>query len=379
MRSSRNRRTTTSTRGFTLIELVVAMVVTALMALAIFMTFTAQNQLYRRQYDIGRTQQNLRLAMEIITKDVAMIGHGAGVTGEFYGQLGNSGPAVGGQPTWLVTEDLWTVIPANNIVGDQRDGIYINYMDPDRDVWGFVDQSEAGGGVGSDYRCGTDALHFTPSTAAAALTYQDPADPRFSRIVCASHSANTGLGVSYIWTVTGFSGNVVNVAPNSGITDYDNYCVPGRGLPEELTCAPLVRVRYYIDRDGDSSGIGTDTLPYLMLSFDDVLDDGNDIPIAAGIEDLQIGYCNHFDSCSGSWLSGWQDTAWDFGNLSRVRVRIGARSERQDEFGLPATSPVMLDTTYDPGTTQDAYHRRVAHQIVTLRNARAANQVQNGY
>lgn len=373
MRSRRHQQAPKRLRGFTLIELVIAMMVTALMALAIFATFTAQNQLYRRQYSIGRTQQNLRLAMEIISKDVAMAGHGASVLGEFYGYL----------PVALPGDPLWTIVPKDNILGDGTDGITLHYMNPDRDEWGFVDRSEAGGGVASDYRCGTTALHFTPSTATAAQLAPagpyDPAESRFNRIVCASHSANTGLGVSYVWLVTNAGSGTVSVVNNAGLTDFDNFCVPGRGLPEELTCAPLVQVSYYIDRDGDGNGVGTSDLPYLMLSFDDGIDDGNDIPISAGIEDLQIGYCNLFDNCGGAWNSGWDAATWNFANLSRVRIRIGARSERKDEQGLPATSPVMLDPSYDPGVTQDTYHRRVAHQVVTLRNARAALQIRDRY
>ncbi len=368
MHGKRTRQAPGRDGGFTLVELVIAMVVTALMALAIFATFTAQNQLYRRQYDIGRTQQNLRLAMEIVAKDISMAGHGASVLGEFYGAL----------PVGTPNDPLWTIIPYNDLNGDGRDGITLHYLDPNRDDWGFVDRSEAGGGVASDYRCETTALRFTPTTAPTAAQY-DPTEERFDRIACASHSANTGLGVSYIWSVASVTGSIVSVVANTGTNDYDDYCVPGRGLPEEMTCSPLTSVTYYIDMDGDGNGVGSADLPYLMLSWDDDLDEGDDIPIAAGIEDLQIGYCNHFDGCGATWNSGWDINTWNFADLSRVRLRMTARSERQEEQGLPATAPPSLDSTYVPAAAQDTYHRRVAHEVITLRNARSARQIRDKY
>ncbi len=358
-------------RGFTLIELVIAMVVTALMILVILMTFTAQNQLYRRQSDIGKTQQNLRLAMEIVSKDVSLIGFGAGVAGEYYGILPASSPNTAFQAIEQFNE-----FPA----GSYSDALTLAYVDPDRNHWGFVDQSAAGSGVASDYRCETTQLRFNTATVAVAGNFTD-SDEQWDQIVCFSHSGNLGLGVSYVWSVAGdgdSSTGIVTVDQNSQ-TDYSDIC--DRGLPEELICGPLVQVAYYIDRDGDGNGPGRSGLPYLMMSTDDEMDDGDDIPIAAGIEDLQFGFCDQIQDCDAqSWVGNHElSSPYNFANLSRVRLRMTARSERQEEQGLPASAPVILDPNYTRDTTKDTYHRRVAHQVINIQNARSALQIRDKY
>jgi prepilin-type N-terminal cleavage/methylation domain-containing protein len=365
------RRFAPGARGFTLIELVIAMVVTALMILVIMMTFTAQNQLYRRQSDIGRTQQSLRLAMEIVSKDISLIGFGAGVAGQYYGILPASTPN-----SALDAIEQFNEIPA----GSYSDALSLVYIDPDRTHWGFIDQSAAGSGYASDYRCGTTQLRFSSATVAVAGYFSED-DEQWDQIVCFSHSGNLGLGVSYIWAVSGdgdSSTGIVTVDQNSQ-TDYEDYC--DRGLPEELICGPLVQVSYYIDRDGDGNGPGTSAVPYLMMSTDDEMDDGDDIPIAAGIEDLQFGFCELTQDCDAQNWVGNHELAdpYNFANLSRVRIRMTARSERQEEQGLPASTPVILDPNYTRGTAKDTYHRRVAHQVINIQNARSALQIRDKY
>ena len=366
-RSSRYRRR--GRLGFTLVELVIALSVTAIMAVIIGMTFMAQNRLYRRQRDIGRMQQNLRLAMEVVTKDLSLAGFGAGSAGQFLGALPVSGSSV----------ELDTLIPLTDLNGDGRDGIYIAYAHPDRDTWGFVDKSEAGEGVASDYLCQTTQIDFNGNSAANALNFV-ATDDNWKYLACFSNAANTGLGVSFLWEVRDAPSNGVVYVHGNNQTDYMGQCPTGRGLPEEMVCSRLVQTAYYIDRNGNGVGPGTDDLPYLMISFDEDLDDGDDIPIAAGIEDMQFGYCAQMEDCDSF---NWADrevfpTGMYFADISRVRVRMTARSEREEEYGLAATAPVALDpTTYNPAPTQDYYHRRVAHQVVTLRNARAAKQVRD--
>ncbi len=365
------RRLKRGVAGFTLVELVIAMVVTGLMILVIMLTFTAQNELYRRQHDIGRTQQNLRLGMEIVAKDVSLTGFGAGVAGEFYGIL------PGGSPDTAVP----TVTQQNeHPAGSYSDALTLVYIDPDRNHWGLVDQSDAGAGYASDYRCGTTQLRFSSATVGVAGNF-DENDEQWDQIACFSHAGNIGLGVSYVWAVSGegdSSTGIVSVDQNTQ-TDYEAIC--DKGLPEEMVCGPLVMVTYYIDRDGDGNGPGTGALPYLMMSTDEEINDADDIPIAAGIEDLQFGFCDLLTDCdSQTWVGNHEMTdPYTFANLSRIRVRMTARSEREEEKGLPASAPAILDPNYTRDTTQDTYHRRVAHQVVNIQNARAALQIRDKY
>jgi prepilin-type N-terminal cleavage/methylation domain-containing protein len=361
--------------GFTLVELVVAMVVTAIMVAIIGLTFMAQNRLYRRQHDIGRTQQNLRLAMEVVSKDIALAGFGAGANGQFYGVAPDSD----------MDSPLEALVPADNAMGDGPDAIHLAYSGPTRAEWGFLDKTEASSGSAMAYQCDTQQLRFTPNTALAAQNF-DSGNLLWDKVACFSSSADSGLGVSFVWNVVGQGDPVtgyVDVAPNTQ-ADFAGKCASGHGLPEEMACTRLIQVAYYIDRDGDGAGPGTPALPYLMISFDEELDDiGDDIPIAAGIEDMQLNYCMQLEDCDAiNWASRSSiPPGMYFADVSRIRLRMVARSERMEEYDLPASAPVDLDTadTFMPSNTPDTYHRRVAHQIITLRNARAAKQVRDEY
>ena len=357
-------------RGFTLVELIIAMVVTALLVAMIMVTFTAQNQLYRRQHDIGRTQQNLRLAMEIVTKDVALAGFGSGADGKFYGVLGDGGDS----------QALSTVVAHNAWSGARPDAITVNYMDPNREHWGFVDRSEAGSGVADRFLCTTTDFYFSSNSVTAASNFNG-GDEQWDQIVCFANSGNNGLGVGYVWNVSGTGDGgtgYVGVDINTGYTDYSNLCPDGRSLPEEMVCSRLVQVSYYIDA-GNADGPGTEETPYLMLSFDEEFTDTDNVPIAPGIENIQFNYCELLDDCDSNFWSGEQTPPSDFSHLSRVRVRMAARSERRAENNAPVTIPVQLDYDNTAYSDQDSFHRRVAHQVVVIRNARAAKEIEDVY
>jgi prepilin-type N-terminal cleavage/methylation domain-containing protein len=69
-------RTRDSQAGFSLIELMVAMVATMVIAGAVFKLMTAGNSAFRREPELSDRQQNIRLAMDIIARDIYKAGSG---------------------------------------------------------------------------------------------------------------------------------------------------------------------------------------------------------------------------------------------------------------------------------------------------------------
>ena len=65
-----------SESGFSLIELLVAMVITLIVSGAIFGLMTAGQNAFRREPELAERQQNIRLAMDLITRDIANAGSG---------------------------------------------------------------------------------------------------------------------------------------------------------------------------------------------------------------------------------------------------------------------------------------------------------------
>jgi prepilin-type N-terminal cleavage/methylation domain-containing protein len=63
-------------KGFTLIELLVAMVLSFILIGAIYGTFTSQQKSYTVQDQVAETQQNARMAMNILMRDILMAVYG---------------------------------------------------------------------------------------------------------------------------------------------------------------------------------------------------------------------------------------------------------------------------------------------------------------
>ena len=69
------RKEVVSQSGFTLLELVVAMVLAAVVSTGIYNIYNRQQQLHNKQEQLTDTQQNLRSAMYYLNKDIRMAGY----------------------------------------------------------------------------------------------------------------------------------------------------------------------------------------------------------------------------------------------------------------------------------------------------------------
>lgn len=62
--------------GFTIIELMVSLVLSFILIGAVYGTFTSQQKAYTIQDQVAETQQNARMAMNILVRDIRMAGYG---------------------------------------------------------------------------------------------------------------------------------------------------------------------------------------------------------------------------------------------------------------------------------------------------------------
>jgi type IV pilus assembly protein PilW len=69
--------------GFTLVELLIAMVVALLVSAAIFASYKVQQQTHKAQMQVTEIQQNLRAAMEMMSREFKMVGYDPTYTGEY--------------------------------------------------------------------------------------------------------------------------------------------------------------------------------------------------------------------------------------------------------------------------------------------------------
>lgn len=83
-----------SAKGFTLVELMVTLAISGIIIAAIYSVYVSQQRVYLAQEQVAEMQQNIRAALDIMTREVKMAGYdptgnaGAGITTVSAGQFG---------------------------------------------------------------------------------------------------------------------------------------------------------------------------------------------------------------------------------------------------------------------------------------------------
>jgi type IV pilus assembly protein PilW len=72
-----------STHGFTLVELMVTLVVAFLVIAAVYASYVVQQRTQVEQQQVTRIQQNLRAALDMMTREFKMAGYDPTLTGEY--------------------------------------------------------------------------------------------------------------------------------------------------------------------------------------------------------------------------------------------------------------------------------------------------------
>lgn len=117
-----------SDQGFTMVELLVAMVVSLLALAAIYSTFLAQHRSYQVQGETSDMQQNIRTAMYYMQREIRMAGSDPFNTGNF-------GITAANQTSITFTEDIsngGTGAPDGVLNGNET--ITYNFADSDGDL-----------------------------------------------------------------------------------------------------------------------------------------------------------------------------------------------------------------------------------------------------
>ena len=370
-------------RGFTLIELIIAVALSSLVGVLIYTVFINQTQAYRMQADMGTMQQNLRVAMEMLSRDVSMAGWGVGWDGAVWG-FGGQGASMGAPPAGASPlYGLW--ILEDSPAATNHDAIEIMMQDPNRATWGWV--------TGSPMPCATASIVFHADFAGQAALYNNNGNAS-GRIMCYTPLLRGKPG-AFLWNVAGpGAGGAVPVTLNAQ-SDYTSECT--QSLPQRMICAPPRYVAYYIDDVADATGIGTPAQPVLYYVPDVLAANASatggyptpdDIPIAIGIEDMQFEVCmggSGIDCTAAStvWTSGFDlaqtTTTWE--NLTAIRIHLVARTLRPDPRRTAVSA--VVDPDPDDGFqlantgTADGYHRRLARTQVLMRNATGTWQALN--
>jgi len=299
-------------KGFTLIELLIAMALSGIVISAIYTLYISQNKSYAIQEQIAEMQQNARVAMDMIIRDVRMAGY-FGCTGDtITNTLNNSS-----------TNDYIStgVVGVNNDTSDGNnikngtDEIFLKYGDP------------------------SENIEVTPPympTTSAAIHVDDSGSLEDFDIAVISDCEYTSI--LQITNVSGGGGTIVH---NTGVGSPGNATKDlGHKYEENSFIMKLHNINYYVRTD--------DTL---MRS-----DGGSAQPLAENIEDLQFAYQDE----DGNWF----DSPPTVEDIRSVRINVLARTDKVDpDFG--GSRPEIED--HAAGST-DNYRRRLFTTVVRVRN-----------
>jgi type IV pilus assembly protein PilW len=295
------------TAGFSLIEVMAALVILGIAMTAVFSTFLFQQQSYTTQVRVSEMQQNVRDAAEMISRDIRMCTYG---------------------------------IPSNvNIVDNE---ITSRYLKP-------VNSTSGPDEITVLYRYDGDAAYPSENVNLAAgastVTLTSAAGFAAGDRVIVYDKSNADL-----FLVTAVSGATLTLRGAAGST-YSAASDPPARLDR------VRYVRYFIDNTTDSAH------PTLML---DKRNGQPAQPLADDIEDLQFQY--NLDTNGDGVIETVDNNV--VGNASFVRqvhVYLLARSRITEKGWVETGDRNMAD--HSPGASNDGYRRRRTEMVVDARNS----------
>jgi type IV pilus assembly protein PilW len=309
--------------GFTLVEVMAALVILSIALTAVFATFMSQQKSFIVQSRVAEMQQNLRQAVEYMSRDIRMAGYGIpdNVT------IPNNIIAAG-------ITSIRSLYAKDNTTGP--DQIYVLYRF-DMDV--NQNPNSTTGGVPSNASTVTldnsvDSSQFLPTGGDLVLVTDNTTADLYETSAAAGTTLTFGGGYNY----------------NAGHSK--SYSPP-------VTVAKARYVRYYVDSITDPAH------PTLMV---DRMGGVASQPVADDIEDMQFEYGLDTSTPANGVVDIWipNPTFTQLAQVRQVRLRLIART-RIPEAGWAETRPALGNRA--AGTTPDGYRRRTYDIVIDVRNS----------
>lgn len=312
--------------GFSLIEVMSALVILAIAMTAVFATFISQQKSFTVQSRVAEMQQNLRQAVEYMSRDIRMAGYGIPDNVTIPNTLIPSG-----------VTSIRSLYAIDNTTGP--DQIYILYffdMDNNqRSTWNTTAMASGAGTVTVDNTGG-----FLPAPAGELVIVTDLVKAQLFQTVSKTATTLNFGGTRY---------------PGAASGAY----AAGSPPPAPSTVAKARFVRYYIDNTTDPAH------PTLMV---DRMGGASAQPVADDIEDMQFEYGIDTSTPTDGHVDSWipNPTFAQMAQVRQVRLRIIARS-RLPEPGWSETRTALGN--HPAGTTPDGYRRRTYDIVIDVRNS----------
>jgi type IV pilus assembly protein PilW len=329
-KSTRDARNRLFEAGFTLIEVMTAMVILGIAMTAAYATFQFQHASFTVQNRVAEAQQNLRAAMEVMGRDIRLAGYGI--------------PAAVPVPTGLLPggdNTIRNIRTLNRTTG--ADEIYILYM---YDMDASVPPTNAPGGM-PIYANTLNVSSVAGFWEGDLVLISDGINASMFEVTQPPSAGTLNFDV-------GGSTNLYNTS------SWPHTPFPGYGSgPPAPTVSKARFVRYFIDTTDPAH-------PTLMQ--DRMLDKTNPIaqPLADDIEDMQFQY--GLDTDGDFVVDTWVDAPnmAQIPQVKQVRLFLSARTRMTEKGWQDAGRPALADRV---AGAPDGYRRRIMENVVIdLRN-----------
>lgn len=325
-------------RGFSIIELMVALVITLILLSGIAQIFLSSKKSYTIQNTLGRQQENGRYASETLAKDLRRAGYWGGNAdvSAVTGTEGTFTPAA----TCATDNNTWARMLDQRIFGLNQ-----------------TQATEIG-----NYACLNDGNGYSQGDI---LVVRFAAPWVIGGTTTPSIENNDRLYIRSALTISENAGKIFK-GEDEGNTEND--MSPGAASPPSERESELIARAYYIGPSGQTCQ-GT-TIPSLYRESLD--DNGQPVAeeIAYGIDQLQLQYGldTTGDDSVDTWLNagvGGLDSEAEWDQVIAARFWLLTRSECPETGYTNANTYTMGDVDYTPN---DAYRRQLYTSTVRLRN-----------
>jgi type IV pilus assembly protein PilW len=350
-----NNESSAEEGGFTLIELVVGMAVAVIVIAAAFTILTTTSKSLRANEQIVDTQQNLRVAMQLLVRDLKISG------------FGNPGVAVGNCTSSIVPAD-------QNVTGVDTGADSVQLLVPTNRATG-------------SNRWTLNAATSTSGATQITLRAGAVADMVSSGLVANQSYISIGGAATILVTGLDTSASTLTVS-----------VPPPVWFQQEDPIYLLQCIRYRIVPPPDATNICGGKAPCLTRGVAGVTTGPNaEAPVAEGIEDLQLAYAcdgcvaainsgipdhviddqppasNSFDQADFLSNVSWTAAPLTPDKIQLVQIAMVARQSSNDQgFGETNQAKVgssALTVTSDHVLAADANHRRrILRKTVETRN-----------
>lgn len=342
--------------GYTLVEMLVVIVIFAIITTGVSVVFLRGQSEYIVREESVRMQQQARLAMAAMERDLRMTGYGFTDLGNLKIKFYNNGVGtVTGNYYAIVEANIFglpkVVVPAAN-----TDSIAIRYYDRPTDVAPDITLS---GNVPSASSTNTPVSSIDGISNGDLVIIYDPSDyTKYGSILMVTDTTTAGgLAIKH-----GHGAGDGALAQLYNPTNPAANLFPSGGYPvgaKLLRLAPgdLRTVRYYVDA-------GMNLRRQLQGGLTGVVEERL---VASGIEDFQVKYLFR----DGTWLDApvTDDPDHDVDKLRALRISIIARTAKPDrQYG--AGDSIQLAGGDGNGVVRSGggYRRMVMSTTINLRN-----------